>query len=41
MITDFEDVVEFVIGLWATITLFVTFPLWILPYIIIQRILDM
>ena len=37
MINNLEDVFDFVIGLWAIIILFATFPLWILPYIIVSR----
>ena len=33
-----EEMISFVVGLWVSIILFVTFPVWGVPYIIFQRV---
>ena len=34
----YEDAIDYVTGLWAMILLFVTFPLWGVPYVIYRRV---
>ncbi len=34
----FEDILYTIVGLWAAIILFVTAPIWVIPYIIYKRI---
>ena len=34
----FEDVLYDILGVWIAILLFITAPLWGVPYILIQRI---
>lgn len=33
-----EEVIYYVIGLWVSIILFITCPLWGIPYILYKRI---
>ena len=34
----FEDIADVICGLWIVVILFLTFPLWVIPYIVYNRI---
>ena len=35
---DVQEAIDFMVGLWVCIFLFVTAPVWGVPYIIYQRV---
>lgn len=35
---DFEDVLIYILGIWGVIILFITCPLWGIPYIIYTKL---
>lgn len=35
---DFEDLIIAIIGIWISIILFLTCPLWVIPYTIYARL---
>ncbi len=37
---DFEDFLIYILGIWIAIILFITCPLWFIPYTIYARLKD-
>lgn len=35
---DFEDFLIYILGIWIAIILFITCPLWAIPYIVYRKL---